>query len=151
MSEIAQRLASLGLVLSQVPPLGLTANRVIVTEFNDLAFVSGVGPIGQTGIVGADLTVEAGYAAARTAGLYCLSRLNEALGNLDRIHRWLKVLGFIRSAAGFDRQPEVLNGFSDLIVEIFGERGLCARSAIGVSELPLNMPLEVEVVIALRS
>jgi enamine deaminase RidA (YjgF/YER057c/UK114 family) len=72
------------------------------------------------------------------------------VGSLDAIERWVKVLGFVRSAPGFGRQPEVVNGFSDLIVEVFGEAGRCARSAIGTSELPLNMPVEVEAVIVVR-
>ena len=145
-----ERLAELGIELPEVPPLPMTANRAVVTRYNGLAFVSGVGPIGVKGLVGADMTVDEGYQAARTAALYSLSRLREALGGLDTIERWLKVLGFVRSAPGFDRQPEVVNGFSDLIVEIFGDAGRCARSAIGTSELPLNMPVEVEAVIALR-
>jgi enamine deaminase RidA (YjgF/YER057c/UK114 family) len=148
---IAQRLDELGITLPIVPPLGFEPTRVYLTIHAGLGFVSGVGPIGQTGVVGADLTVEQGYAAARTAALFCLSRLTEALGSLERISSWVKVLGFVRSAPGFGRQPEVVNGFSDLIVSVFGERGRSARSAIGTSELPLNMPVEIEAVIAIHS
>ena len=149
--SVDDRLAELGIVLPEVPPLPMTANRVVVTTYNGLAFVSGVGPIGVKGLVGGDMSVDDAYQAARTAALYSLSRLREALGSLDPIDRWLKVLGFVRSAPGFERQPEVVNGFSDVIVEIFGDAGRCARSAIGTSELPLNMPVEVEAVIALRA
>ncbi|HEV7192268.1 MAG TPA: RidA family protein [Jatrophihabitantaceae bacterium] len=147
---IADKLAELGLVLPEVPPLPMAPNRAVVTMHGALAFVSGVGPIGVSGVVGGDMSIEAGYHAARTAGLYCLSRLQAELGSLDRIEKWVKVLGFVRSAPGFDRQPEVLNGFSDLVVDIFGEAGRAARSAIGTSELPLNMPVEVEAVLTLR-
>lgn len=150
MGRIADRLAELGIELPEVPPLPMQANRAIITAHRDLAFVSGVGPIGVVGRVGDDMSIDDGYAAARLAGLYCLSRLVQELGDLDRIDRWIKLLGFVRSATDFDRQPEVLNGFSDLIVEVFGDAGRCARSAIGTSELPLNMPVEVEAVIALR-
>jgi enamine deaminase RidA (YjgF/YER057c/UK114 family) len=147
---ISERLSTLGIDLPEVPPLGMEANRSLTCSYGSLTFVSGVGPIGVSGVVGADMTVEEAYGAARTAGLYCLSRLTQALGSLDAIERWVKVLGFVRSAPGFGRQPEVVNGFSDLIVEVFGEAGRCARSAIGTSELPLGMPVEVEAVIVLR-
>lgn len=144
------RLSELGIDLPDVPPLGMAPNRSLVCAYGPLTFVSGVGPIGVSGIVGADMSVEEGYAAARTAALYSLSRLRQSLGSLDVIERWVKVLGFVRSAPGFGRQPEVVNGFSDLIVEVFGEAGRCARSAIGTSELPLGMPVEVEAVIVVR-
>ena len=76
----------------------------------------------------------------------------DGLGSLDRVERWVKVLGFIRSAPDFGDQPSVLNGFSDLVVEVYGEeRGLCARSAIGTSDLPLGMPLEVEAMVVVRA
>ena len=148
--SVESRLSELGIELPEVPPLGMEANRSLVCAFGQLTFVSGVGPIGVTGVVGADMTVEEGYAAARTAALYSLSRLRQALGTLDAIERWVKVLGFVRSAPGFGRQPEVVNGFSDLIAELFGAAGRCARSAIGTSELPLGMPVEVEAVIVVR-
>jgi enamine deaminase RidA (YjgF/YER057c/UK114 family) len=148
--SVESRLSALGMELPEVPPLGMEANRSLVCSYGSLTFVSGVGPIGVTGVVGADMSVEDAYAAARTAGLYSLSRLRQALGSLDAIERWVKVLGFVRSAPGFGRQPEVVNGFSDLIVEVFGEAGRCARSAIGTSELPLGMPVEVEAIIVVR-
>lgn len=148
--SVEERLAELGIDLPEVPPLGMEANRALVASYGPLTFVSGVGPIGVSGVVGADMSVEDAYAAARTAALYSLSRLRQSLGSLDRIDRWLKVLGFVRSAPGFGRQPEVVNGFSDLIVEVFGEAGRAARSAIGTSELPLGMPVEVEAIILLR-
>ena len=109
-----------------------------------------IGPIGQSGVVGADLDGRAGYAAARATALLVLRRIVDEFGELERVERWVKVLGFVRSAPGFGDQPAVVNGFSDLIVEVYGEeRGLCARSAIGVSELPGGIPVEVEAVVAL--
>jgi enamine deaminase RidA (YjgF/YER057c/UK114 family) len=120
-----------------------------VHEHAGLAYLSGIGPVGQAGVVGRELSVEQGYEAARLTGLLALRRLVEAFGTLDRVERWVRVLGFIRSAPGFGDQPSVLNGFTDVVVEVFGEeRGLCARSAIGVSELPAGIPVEVEAVVA---
>jgi enamine deaminase RidA (YjgF/YER057c/UK114 family) len=110
-----------------------------------------VGPIGQSGVLGADLTVEQGRDAARTTALLALRQILDALGELERVERWVKVLGFVRSTPGFGDQPAVVNGFTELIVDVYGEeRGLCARSAIGVSELPAGIPVEVEAVFALR-
>jgi enamine deaminase RidA (YjgF/YER057c/UK114 family) len=96
------------------------------------------------------MTVEDGYAAARTTALLALRRILDELGSLDAVDRWVKVLGLVRSAPGFGDQPAVVNGFSDLVVEVYGEeRGLCARSAIGVNELPAGIPVEVEATVAL--
>jgi enamine deaminase RidA (YjgF/YER057c/UK114 family) len=120
-----------------------------VHEHAGLAYLSGIGPVGQAGAVGRELSVEQGYEAARLTALLALRRLVEAFGTLDRVECWVRVLGFIRSAPGFGDQPSVLNGFTDVVVEVFGEkRGLCARSAIGVSELPAGIPVEVEAVVA---
>lgn len=145
------RLTELGLELPEFPSLPFTPRLVPVLEHGGLAYLSGVGPIGQTGAVGSDLTVEEGYAAARMTALLALRRLVDAYGSLDRIERWVRVLGFIRSAPGFGDQPAVLNGFTELVVDVYGtDRGLSARSAIGVSELPTGIPVEVEAVLALR-
>ncbi len=87
----------------------------------------------------------------RSLRIACTAPIVDALGELDRVASWVKVLGFIRSAPGFGDQPSVLNGFSDLVVEVYGEeRGLSARSAIGTGELPLGIPIEVEAIVALR-
>jgi enamine deaminase RidA (YjgF/YER057c/UK114 family) len=145
------RLTELGLELPEFPSLPFTPRLVPVLEHAGLAYLSGVGPIGQAGTVGTDLTVEEGYDAARMTALLALRRLVDAYGSLDRIERWVRVLGFIRSAPGFGDQPAILNGFTELVVDVYGtERGLCARSAIGVSELPAGIPVEVEAVLALR-
>jgi enamine deaminase RidA (YjgF/YER057c/UK114 family) len=133
-----------------IPPLPFTPRLVPVHEHAGLAYLSGIGPVGHAGAVGGDLTVEQGYDAARLTALLALRRLVDAFGTLDRVERWVRVLGFVRSAPGFGDQPSVLNGFTDVVVDIFGEeRGLCARSAIGVSELPAGIPVEVEALVAL--
>ena len=145
-----ERLRELGLELPEIPPLPFTPRLAPVLVHGDLAYLSGIGPVGLRGVVGADFTVEEGAAAAREAALLALRRLVDAFGELDRVARWVRVLGFVRSAPGFGEQPTVLNGFSDLILDVYGgERGLCARSAIGVAELPAGIPVEVEAVVAL--
>ena len=124
---------------------------VPVVVHGTLAFFSGVAPLELTGTIGADMSVEEGYAAARTVGLMMLRRIVDAFGTLDAVERFLKVTGYVRSAPGFSSQPEVVNGFSDLIIEVYGEdRGRCPRTAIGTSELPRNIPIEVESIVALR-
>jgi hypothetical protein len=153
MTSPDQRLAELGLELPAIPPLPFTAKLLPVLEHGRLAYLSGIGPVGLAeGTVGDDLTVEQGYEAARQTGLLALRRLVQAFGELDRVERWVRVLGFVRSAPGFADQPSVLNGFTDVVVAVFGEeRGLCARSAIGVNALPAGIPVEVEAVVALRA
>ncbi len=146
-----ERFAQLGLELPEIPATPFTPRLRPVVVHRDVAYLSGIGPIGVRGAVGRDVTTEQGYAAARLTALYMFRQIIGALGTLDRVERWVKVLGFIRSAPDFDDQPSVLNGFSDLVVEVYGEeRGLCARSAIGTSDLPLGMPVEVEAVVAVR-
>ena len=145
-------MAELGLELPEIPPTPFTPRLVPVLEHGSLAYLSGIGPVGLEGVVGDDLTVEQGYDAARETALLALRRLVDAFGTLDRVERWVKVLAFVRSAPGFARQPEVANGFTDLVVAVYGdERGLCARSAIGVNALPAGIPVEVEAVVALRT
>jgi hypothetical protein len=146
------RLAELRIELSgEVALPGAQPLLEPVMIHGDIAYLSGVGPVGTTGTLGVDLTVEQGRAAARETALLMLGRLRGALGSLDAVDRWLNVRGFIRSGPGFADQPAVLNGFSELIIDIYGsERGRCARSAIGTSELPANIPVEVEAVVALR-
>jgi enamine deaminase RidA (YjgF/YER057c/UK114 family) len=116
------------------------------------AFVSGHGPIlpdgtsaGPFGKVGAGVTVEEAYASARMTALSILSSLKRELGDLDRITAWVRVFGMVNSAPGFSAQPSVINGFSDLILELFGpEVGRHARSAVGMAGLPLDLPIEIE-------
>ena len=106
------------------------------------------GPFGK---VGRELSVEQGNAAARGVALSVLASLQRELGDLDRVLAWVRIFGMVNSAPGFDRQPAVINGFSDLILEIFGDAGAHARSAVGMAELPFGLPVEVEgeVVIAI--
>lgn len=152
MTNPDRRLEELGLELPAIPPLPFTPKLVPVLEHAGLAHLSGIGPVGVAeGVVGDDLTADEGYEAARQTGLLALRRLVDAFGELDRVERWVRVLGFVRSAPGFAGQPAVLNGFTDLVVAVYGEeRGLCARSAIGVNALPAGIPVEVEAIVALR-
>jgi len=146
-----ERVRELGLEIPEIPPMPFRPLLQPVLVHDGLAYLSGIGPVGQAGVVGRDLSVEEGYAAARETGLLALRRILDALGSLDAVERWVKVLGFVRSAPGFGDQPAVINGFTELVVEVYGEeRGLCARSAIGVAELPAGIPVEVEALVALR-
>ncbi len=146
-----ERLRELGIELPVFPELPFTPRLVPVLEHNGLAYLSGLGPIGVAGVGGADLSVEEGAQAARATALLALRRIVDAFGELDRVARWVKVLGFVRSAPGFGEQPAVVNGFTDLVTEVYGEeRGLAARSAVGVIGLPAGIPVEVEAVLALR-
>jgi enamine deaminase RidA (YjgF/YER057c/UK114 family) len=151
--HVEERLRELGLVLPPPvqPPPGVRLPFTPVRIVGDRACVSGHGPqlldgslAGPFGKVGADLTVEQGYQAARLTALSMLGSLARALGDLDRITAWVRVFGMVNSASGFASQPAVINGFSDLVLELFGEAGAHARSAVGMAELPFNMPVEVE-------
>ncbi|HTP71197.1 MAG TPA: RidA family protein, partial [Burkholderiaceae bacterium] len=103
------------------------------------------------GKVGRDLTVEQGYAQARCVGLTILGSLKRTLGDLDRVRQWGRVFGMVNSAPGFNRQPAVINGFSDLIIELWGpQAGAHARSAVGMAELPFDIPVEVEAEVELK-
>ena len=156
------RLENLDLALPAIPtfPAGREPRLDPVTVHGSLAYISGIGPLGTVGRVGTDadvesgdaeLDVEGGYAAARATALLVFRRIVDAFATLDAVDRWIKVLGFVRCAPGFGDQPAVVNGFSDLVIEVYGaEGGRCARSAIGVSELPASMPVEVEAIVALR-
>jgi len=131
------------------PPLPL-ANYVGAVRVGNLLFVSGHGTsrIGIRGKVGKDLTLEQGYQAARQVGLSLLATTRAALGSLDKVKRVVKVLGMVNSGPGFTDQPKVINGCSDLFVEIFGEAiGKHARSAVGVAELHSNIPVEIEMIL----
>jgi enamine deaminase RidA (YjgF/YER057c/UK114 family) len=154
MSNIEQRLRSLGLALPaplQLPP-GAVLPFPWVRVAGDRAFISGHGPTHADGSlaqplgkVGAEVSVEQAYVAARLTGLAMLGSLQRELGNLDRIACWLRVFGMVNSAPGFNRQPAVINGFTDLIVEVFGPgKGAHARSAVGMAELPFGIPVEIE-------
>jgi enamine deaminase RidA (YjgF/YER057c/UK114 family) len=156
MSSIQDRLAEMGLNLPAplVAPEGLRLPFESVLVRGDVAYVSGHGPFdGERqlfqGRVGAELSVEQGYEAARATGLSMLASLERALGDLDRVTAWVKVLGFVKCADDFNATPAVINGFSDLILALWGDAGRHARSAIGAAELPMGMPVEVEAIVAL--
>jgi enamine deaminase RidA (YjgF/YER057c/UK114 family) len=100
--------------------------------------------------VGREVTIEEGYAAAKLTGLNLLAVIKAELGDLDRVAAFVKTLGFVNSAPGFTEQPAVLNGFADLILDLYGaERGLHARSAVGMAELPWDIPVEIETIVAI--
>jgi enamine deaminase RidA (YjgF/YER057c/UK114 family) len=146
------RLKEKSLVLPSEPEP--VANYVNAVRVGNLLFMAGNTPGAQwtpKGRVGKELTVEQGYQAARQAGLIMLSKVRAALGSLDRVKRVVKVLGMVSSAEGFGEQPKVVNGFSDLMVEVFGEQaGKHARSAVGMAALPGNAPVEVEMILEIE-
>lgn len=144
------RLSDLGIELS--PPSAPVANYVNAVRVGNLVFLAGKGPKdadGQyvTGKLGSDLTVEEGYEAARLAGISQLSVLQAELGNLNKVKRIVKVLGMVNATPDFTDHPEVVNGFSDLMVAVFGERGKHARAAVGMGSLPRGIAVEVEMVV----
>ncbi len=155
MSVVETKLASLGIEL----PTKILKGRAIVPcrQVGDLLFVSGHGPedndgnLRFRGQVGGEVSVEQGYEAARLTGIALLRSIRDHIGDLDRVGFIVKALGFVNSAPGFFDQPRVMNGFSDLMAELFGTNGVHARSAIGTSALPLNQPVEIELIVALRS
>src|SRR6185503_17304083 len=115
-------------------------------------FLAGKGPAGSPpGIVGRDFTIEQAYQHARSTGLALLSVMRDELGSLDRVKRVVKVLGMVNAVPGFKDQPKVINGCSDLFVEVFGERGKHARSAVGMGSLPNNIPVEIECIVEVSS
>lgn len=154
MGRIEERIAELGLGLPRpfAPPAGIEFSFDLVTVSGGLAFVSGHGPadgdrILIAGKVGAGVDVERAREAARLTGLSIIASLKQELGELDRVRRWVKALGLVNCAPGFNATPAVINGFSELITEIWGPPGRHARSAIGAAELPFDMSVEVEAVV----
>ena len=140
-------------IVLPTPPTPV-ANYVPAVRVGNLLFLSGSGPDASIprGKVGKDLTLEQGYQAARSVGLNLLANARANLGNLDKVKRVVKVLGMVNSAPGFTDQPKVINGFSDLMVEVFGEAiGKHARSAVGMAELPFNIPVEIEMILEVES
>jgi enamine deaminase RidA (YjgF/YER057c/UK114 family) len=150
---IAQRLEALGIVLPPVfPPAG---NYVGCVVDGGLVYVGGHGPIAGAetvlGKVGGDLTLEDGQRAARMTALSILATLQAELGDLDRVERIVKVFGMVNVAPGFDRTPAVIDGCSDLLVEVFGAAGRHTRSAVGLAELPFGIAVEIELTARLRA
>ncbi len=149
---ITDRLGALGIVLP--PVFGPAANYLGCTIDGDLVYVSGHGPIDGDAVVrgkvGADLTLEEGRDAARRTALSILATLQAELGDLDRIARIVKVFGMVNVAPGFAEMPAVIDGCSDLLVEVFGDAGRHARSAVGVAALPFDIAVEIELVARLQ-
>jgi enamine deaminase RidA (YjgF/YER057c/UK114 family) len=142
------RLKALNITLPpEAAPAGNFVNSVQTGKLLFLAGNTGGAAWAGKGKLGRELTVEQGRAAARDAGLIMLTKIRTALGSLDRVKRLVKVLGMVNSADGFGDQPAVINGFSDLMVEVFGEAGKHARSAVGMAGLPGNTPVEVEMIV----
>ena len=160
MSKIADRLRALQIELPaplQLPP-GVVLPFPWVRIVGSRALISGHGPTNADGTlatplgkVGLEVSEQQAYHAARLTGLSILGSLQRQLGNLDRITAWTRVFGMVNSAPGFRRQPDVINGFTDLIIDVFGaEVGAHARSAVGLAELPFNIPVEIEGEVELR-
>jgi enamine deaminase RidA (YjgF/YER057c/UK114 family) len=150
-SKVEDRLAQMGLKLPELfgGPPGFERKFELVRIVGQTAYVAGHGPVDGTrplmqGKVGGTVTVEQGYEAARLTGLSMLASLK---AELDRVTAWCKALGLVNCAPGFTNTPAVINGFSDLILELWGDAGRHARSAIGAAELPFDIPVEVEAVV----
>jgi enamine deaminase RidA (YjgF/YER057c/UK114 family) len=151
--KIEAKLEAMGLVLPA--PLVPPGNFELVTVHGDLAYVAGHGPFdGSTllveGLVGRDLTIDQAYEAARLTTLSILASLKRELGELDRVTRWLRAVGYVHCAPGFAQNAAVVNGFSDLIVELWGDAGRHARSAPGQGPSPLNVPIIVDAIVAVE-
>jgi enamine deaminase RidA (YjgF/YER057c/UK114 family) len=151
--SIEQRLTELKLTLpSPSDPIG---NYVQAKQVGNLLYLSGKGPRNPDGSVpkgklGAGLSIEDGYRCAREVGLMLIASMKHALGDLDRVADIVKLLGMVNAAPDFEDHPKVINGCSDLLVAVFGERGRHARSAVGMSSLPGGIPVEIEVIVAVR-
>ena len=151
--DVEKTLSDLGITLKT--PGAPTANFVLAVEVGNLVFLSGHGPSkpdGQwvTGKVGSELSLEEGKDAARLTGISLLSSLKAEIGDLNKVKRIVKVLGMVNAVPNFDQHPQVMNGFSDFMVEVFGESGKHARSAVGMGSLPHNIPVEIEMIVELK-
>ena len=154
MSTIEDRLRTLGFTLPPPtrPPPGVVLPFQFVRVVGNRALISGHGPQAPDGSfaeplgkLGREVSLEQGYASARLTALSILGSLKRSLGDLDRVAGWSRVFGMVNSAPGFNKQPSVINGFSDLILEVFGPQvGAHSRSAVGMAELPFNIPVEIE-------
>ncbi len=151
--EIERRLAEMGLELPNPPQP--VANYVGAVQVGDLLFIGGVsnrwnGVLKYQGKVGSDLTIDEAYDAARLCALNHLAAIKAALGDLDRVERIVKVVAHVNSAPGFNKQPLVANGESDLLVELYGDRGKHTRLALGAAELNDDIPVETEIIVQVR-
>jgi enamine deaminase RidA (YjgF/YER057c/UK114 family) len=152
-TDYDKKLKELGIEL--LTPSKPIANYVKAVRVGNLLYLSGHGPSRAdgttiTGKLGADMTIEQGYEAAKQTGISILSTLKAELGDLNKVKRVVKVLGMVNCTETFPDQPKVINGFSDLIVSVFGEKGKHARSAVGMNSLPGNMAVEIEIIVELE-
>ncbi|MBO5999839.1 MAG: RidA family protein [Lachnospiraceae bacterium] len=153
-TEVKRRLEELGIELTAAPDP--VANYVSVQYAGDLMFLSGAGPFkdgrpAMKGRLGEDMTIEEGYEAARLTGINLLAILDRELkGEWDRIEQVVKVQGFVRCTPDFEQQPRVINGVSDLLCEVLGDRGRHARTALGVTALPFAIPVEAEMIVKIK-
>ncbi len=145
-----QRLAAKGIVLPE--PVKPVATYLTAARSGNLLFLSGHGQCGTqaSGKVGADMTVEQGRASAEKVGICMLATIKANVGELSKVKRFVRILGFVNAAPDFTQHPQVVNGFSDLMVVAFGEGGKAPRSAVGASSLPMNIPVEVEAIVELQ-
>lgn len=150
--DVEERIKELGIELA-APALPPNVKLVLATRTGNLVYLSGNGPLpagdrkGYYGKVGKDLTVEDGYAAARSTAISQLAILKNEIGDLNKVVRIVKVLGMVNCEPDFTEQPQVINGFSELMIEVFGDRGRHARSAVGMTALPWNLACEVEMIV----
>jgi enamine deaminase RidA (YjgF/YER057c/UK114 family) len=154
MPNLESKLKALGLELPPTPPP--QARYVPAVRSGNLVFVSGMGPLRDgrvvyVGRVGAELSEQEGYECARLCALNALAAAKSVIGSLDEIARVVQLRGFVNSAPGFERQPEVVNGASELLIALLGERGEHARTAVGTCALPRNIAVELEMVLELQS
>lgn len=150
--RIEDKLSQMGLTLPEPgPPAG---NYVGAVRVGNLLFVSGHGPRSQgqyiTGKVGRDLSSEQAYEAAKVVMLNCLASVKRELGDLDRVKRIVKLLGMVNCTEDFIEHPQVINGGSDLLVALYGDQGRHARSAVGMQQLPMNIPVEIELIVEIQ-
>ena len=160
LDEDRSGLKELGITLPEPTKVPTTFRQTFpfVRVHENRAYVSGHGPTNPDGSlttiigkVGAEVSQDQAYQAARQTGLAILTSLKQELGDLDRVEKWLRVFGMVNSAPGFRNQPAVINGFSDLIIEVWGkEAGRHARSAVGLAELPFGIPVEIEAEVLIR-
>ena len=151
--NVEEKIQELGIKLKEPPPP--VANYVNSVKTGNLVFMAGKGPTKADGTyvkgkVGQDLTVEEGYEAARLVAIAQLSALKAEIGDLNKVARVVKVTGMVNCTTDFENQPEVINGFSDIMVEVFGERGKHARAAVGMGSLPRNIAVEIEMIVEIQ-
>ena len=153
METIEEKIKNLGINLTkESPPV---ANFVSAVTSGNLVFLSGQGPMKEDGSymygkLGGEINVDEGYEAARLVGIQLLSALKNHIGDLNKVEKIVKVLGMVNAESNFANHPKVINGCSDLLVEIFGEKGKHARSAVGMGSLPFQIPVEIEMIVQVK-